>query len=80
MIQAFGGNLHEVGDTFELCKEGAIKHAKDAGHVLVEPSGATTLTGAWLHRADLAGQRVVLAGGNTSAALRECALAEPWLW
>jgi len=54
----------------------------EAGHVLVEPAGAAALVGAWQHRDQLAGKRVVLilTGANISAKLLRRALSLPPLW
>jgi len=53
-----------------------------AGHVLVEPAGAAALVGAWQHREQLAGKRLVLilTGANISAALLQQALSLAPLW
>lgn len=54
----------------------------EAGHVLVEPAGAAALVGAWQHRGELAGKRIVLilTGANISAALLRRALSSAPLW
>ncbi|MDH3715725.1 MAG: pyridoxal-phosphate dependent enzyme [Gammaproteobacteria bacterium] len=54
----------------------------EAGHVLVEPAGSAALVGAWQHRDELAGKRIVLilTGANISAALLRRALSLSPLW
>lgn len=54
----------------------------EAGHALVEPAGSAALVGAWQHREQLAGKRIVLilTGANISAALLRRALSLPPLW
>jgi threonine dehydratase len=54
----------------------------EAGHVLVEPAGAAALVGAWQHRDELVGKRIVLilTGANISAVLLRRALSLKPLW
>jgi threonine dehydratase len=51
----------------------------ECAHVLVEPAGAATLAGAWRHREQLAGKRVVLilSGANATVEQLRGALATP---
>ena len=53
----------------------------DAEHLLLEPSGAAALAGAWTQRADLQGKRValILTGSNLAPGALETALQAPRL-
>ena len=82
-IHALTAMLEFVDDawlTDDQAMLSAIRTLAECAHVLVEPAGAATTAAAWVHRAELAGRRVVLvlSGANIAPEhLRAAVAATP---
>ena len=82
---ALTGMLEFVDDAVLVAEDellGAIHALAESAHVLVEPSGAAALAGAWAKREELTGARVVLilTGANVTMEILARALTTPPLF
>ena len=83
--QALEGLWRFVDDAMVVPDEGllaAVRTLIEAGHVLVEPSGAAALAAAWERRDEVRGRRIVLilSGANISPPVLRRALDGPHLF